>query len=107
MLPESLDDTNTSDVNLNVYNVIVGIVSSLMGGISYCFIRAGAKASDQPVYGVHFLHTNPCCACDADPCETYFLVCRLTVFAFAIIATPFTALSALVFQVKLVIVNVK
>ncbi|CAN6447100.1 unnamed protein product [Victoria cruziana] len=71
VLPESLDDTNTSDVNLNVYNVIVGIVSSLMGGISYCFIRAGAKASDQPV---------------------------LTVFAFAIIATPFTALSALVFQ---------
>ncbi|XP_049932806.1 uncharacterized protein LOC116250545 isoform X2 [Nymphaea colorata] len=71
VLPGTLDDTSTSGVNLNVYDVIIGIVSSLMGGISYCFIRAGAKASDQPV---------------------------VTVFAFAVIATPFAALSASVFQ---------
>ncbi|KAF3786416.1 hypothetical protein EJ110_NYTH23223 [Nymphaea thermarum] len=71
VLPETLDDTSTSGVNLNVYDVIIGIVSSSMGGISYCFIRAGAKASDQPV---------------------------VTVFVFAVIATPFAALSALIFQ---------
>ncbi|KAK4577189.1 hypothetical protein RGQ29_027626 [Quercus rubra] len=33
----------------HVYVVLVGLFSSTTGGISYCLIRAGAKASDQPV----------------------------------------------------------
>lgn len=33
----------------HVYLVLVGLFSSITGGVSYCLIRAGAKASDQPV----------------------------------------------------------
>ncbi|KAL6330260.1 hypothetical protein AAG906_040183 [Vitis piasezkii] len=33
----------------HIYAVLVGLVSSISGGISYCLTRAGAKASDQPV----------------------------------------------------------
>lgn len=31
------------------YGLVIGLFSSILGGISYCLIRAGAKASDQPV----------------------------------------------------------
>ncbi|KAE9457930.1 hypothetical protein C3L33_10164, partial [Rhododendron williamsianum] len=33
----------------HIYAVLIGLFSSITGGISYCLIRAGAKASDQPV----------------------------------------------------------
>lgn len=33
----------------HAFAVLIGLVSSLAGGVSYCFVRAGAKASDQPV----------------------------------------------------------
>lgn len=33
----------------HLYAVLVGLVSSTVGGVSYCFIRAGAKAADQPL----------------------------------------------------------
>lgn len=33
----------------HVYAVLVGLFSSITGGISYCLIKRGAKASDQPV----------------------------------------------------------
>ncbi|KAK9060419.1 hypothetical protein SSX86_021123 [Deinandra increscens subsp. villosa] len=33
----------------HVFAVLIGLVSSLAGGVSYCFIRAAAKASEQPV----------------------------------------------------------
>ncbi|KAJ9537620.1 hypothetical protein OSB04_030353 [Centaurea solstitialis] len=33
----------------HVFAVLIGLVSSLAGGVSYCLIRAGAKASEQPV----------------------------------------------------------
>jgi len=33
-----------------IFAILVGIFSSTLGGISYCLIRAGAKASDHPVY---------------------------------------------------------
>lgn len=36
----------------HIYVVLVGLFSSTTGGISYCLIRAGAKASDQPVVTV-------------------------------------------------------
>ncbi|XP_041003055.1 uncharacterized protein LOC121248607 isoform X2 [Juglans microcarpa x Juglans regia] len=36
----------------HIYVVLVGLFSSITGGISYSLIRAGAKASDQPVVTV-------------------------------------------------------
>lgn len=33
----------------HLYAVLVGLFSSTVGGVSYCFTRAGAKAADQPV----------------------------------------------------------
>ncbi|GJU36514.1 hypothetical protein Tco_1184868 [Tanacetum coccineum] len=33
----------------HAFAVLIGLVSSLAGGVSCCFVRAGAKASDQPV----------------------------------------------------------
>ncbi|KAI3769628.1 hypothetical protein L6452_00737 [Arctium lappa] len=33
----------------HVYVVLIGLLSSLAGGLSYCLIRAGAKSSEQPV----------------------------------------------------------
>lgn len=38
----------------HVYAILVGLFSAITGGISYCLTRAGAKASDQPVYD-HYL----------------------------------------------------
>lgn len=42
-----------SDLNVKgshqIYALVIGLFSSIAGGISYCLIRAGAKASDQPV----------------------------------------------------------
>ncbi|KAI4308383.1 hypothetical protein L6164_031464 [Bauhinia variegata] len=34
---------------LHIFNVLLGVFSSMTGGISYCLTRAGAKASDQPL----------------------------------------------------------
>ncbi|GLT28314.1 hypothetical protein SLA2020_032560 [Shorea laevis] len=45
-----------SDMNVNknnhIYAVLVGLFSSIAGGINYCLIKAAAKASDQPVITV-------------------------------------------------------
>ncbi|XP_039142492.1 uncharacterized protein LOC120279631 isoform X2 [Dioscorea cayenensis subsp. rotundata] len=54
-----------------IYPLLVGIVSSMAGGISYCLIRAGAKASDQPLY---------------------------TVLSFGILATPLSAIFTFTWQ---------
>lgn len=53
------------------YVLVIGLFSSVLGGISYCLIRAGAKASDQPV---------------------------LTVFSFAVFASPLAAICTFAFQ---------
>lgn len=58
-------------VNHHVYAVLVGLFSSMVGGIGYCFTRAGAKAADQPV---------------------------LTVFSFGLLSSPATAICALAFE---------
>ncbi|KAJ0493728.1 putative EamA domain-containing protein [Helianthus annuus] len=34
---------------VHVFAVLIGLVSALAGGVSYCYLRAAAKASDQPV----------------------------------------------------------
>ncbi|KAK2979052.1 hypothetical protein RJ640_013686 [Escallonia rubra] len=49
----------------HTYAVLIGLFSSISGGMSYCLIRAGAKASDQPV---------------------------VTIFSFAMLATPAAAI---------------
>ncbi|PON84496.1 EamA domain containing protein [Trema orientale] len=33
----------------HIYAILVGLFSAITGGVSYCLIRAGAKASDQPM----------------------------------------------------------
>ncbi|KAJ9686522.1 hypothetical protein PVL29_015429 [Vitis rotundifolia] len=55
----------------HIYAVLVGLVSSISGGISYCLTRAGAKASDQPV---------------------------ITVFAFGMLGSPAAAICTFAFQ---------
>ncbi|XP_026408490.1 uncharacterized protein LOC113303653 isoform X1 [Papaver somniferum] len=61
-------------VNHPFFAVLVGLFSSITGGISYCLIRAGAKASDQPV---------------------------VTVFSFSLVACPAAAVSTFLLQVTL------
>ncbi|KAI3992598.1 hypothetical protein MKX01_020890 [Papaver californicum] len=58
-------------VNHPFFAVLVGLFSSITGGISYCLIRAGAKASDQPV---------------------------VTVFSFSLVACPAAAVSTFLLQ---------
>ncbi|KAG2716917.1 hypothetical protein I3760_03G149400 [Carya illinoinensis] len=55
----------------HIYVVLVGLFSSITGGISYSLIRAGAKASDQPV---------------------------VTVFSFVILAAPAAGLCTFAFE---------
>lgn len=33
----------------HIYAVLVGLCSSIFGGVSYCLTKAGAKTTDQPV----------------------------------------------------------
>ncbi|XP_050206782.1 uncharacterized protein LOC126656289 [Mercurialis annua] len=55
----------------HVYAVLVGLFSSITGGISYCLIKAGARACDQPVS---------------------------TVFSFGLLSSPAAAICALAFE---------
>lgn len=55
----------------HVLTVLVALFSSITGGISYCLVKAGAKASDQPL---------------------------ATVFSFGILATPATGMCAFAFE---------
>lgn len=54
-----------------LFAILIGIFSTILGGVSYCLVRAGAKATDQPVY---------------------------TVLSFAILALPLSAILILVNQ---------
>nr|CAD1831700.1 unnamed protein product [Ananas comosus var. bracteatus] len=54
-----------------IFPILAGIFSSTLGGISYCFVRAAAKATNQPVY---------------------------TVLSFGILACPLSLLCAYTFQ---------
>ncbi|KAJ0112024.1 hypothetical protein Patl1_01950 [Pistacia atlantica] len=58
-----------------MYAILVGLISSITGGINFCLIKAGAKASDQPV---------------------------VTLFSFGVLASPAAAICAFVFE-KLVL----
>ncbi|KAL9265901.1 putative membrane protein [Drosera capensis] len=55
----------------HIFALVLGLFSSISGGVSYCLIRAGAKASDQPV---------------------------VTVFSFSLLGGPATALCIFIFQ---------
>nr|XP_048328747.1 uncharacterized protein LOC107417137 isoform X2 [Ziziphus jujuba var. spinosa] len=54
-----------------LYAVLLGLLSAISGGISYCLIRAGAKASDQPM---------------------------ATVFSFGILASPAAGICSFAFE---------
>ncbi|XP_020537651.1 uncharacterized protein LOC105640851 isoform X2 [Jatropha curcas] len=55
----------------HLYAVLLGLLSSITGGISYCLIKAGAKASDQPL---------------------------VTVFSFGLLSTPAAGICTFVFE---------
>ncbi|XP_061337759.1 uncharacterized protein LOC133284698 [Gastrolobium bilobum] len=55
----------------HVFAILLGLFSSIIGGTSYCLIRAGAKASDQPL---------------------------LTVFSFGILASPAMGICTYIFE---------
>ncbi|KAA3458482.1 Drug/metabolite transporter [Gossypium australe] len=57
--------------NHHIYISLIGLFSSITSGISYCLIKAAAKASDQPV---------------------------LTVFSFGILASPATGICSFAFE---------
>ncbi|TYH62142.1 hypothetical protein ES332_D07G098900v1 [Gossypium tomentosum] len=57
--------------NHHIYIALIGLFSSITSGISYCLIKAAAKASDQPV---------------------------LTVFSFGILASPATGICSFAFE---------
>ncbi|GFY97560.1 nodulin MtN21 /EamA-like transporter family protein [Actinidia rufa] len=57
-----------------IYAVLIALFSSVTGGISYCLIRAGAKASDHPV---------------------------VTVFSFGILASPASVICTFAYEVFL------
>ncbi|XP_038986145.1 uncharacterized transporter jhp_1155 isoform X2 [Phoenix dactylifera] len=71
----STETGQTSDAlfseGTHIYPILVGILSTVLGGVSYCLIRAGAKASDQPAY---------------------------TVFSFGVLACPLSAACTFAFQ---------
>ncbi|XP_074564410.1 uncharacterized protein LOC141820943 [Curcuma longa] len=54
-----------------LFAILIGIFSTIVGGVSYCLVRAGAKATDQPLY---------------------------TVLSFAILALPLSAILIMVNQ---------
>ncbi|XP_020519214.1 solute carrier family 35 member G3 isoform X2 [Amborella trichopoda] len=60
-----------SKETVDKYAVLVALLSSLYGGVSYCLVRAGAKASEQPM---------------------------ATVLAFALFASPAALVCTLVFE---------
>ncbi|KAI7726831.1 hypothetical protein M8C21_006630, partial [Ambrosia artemisiifolia] len=49
--PTSIEGVSVGDkaTGMHVFAVLVGLASALAGGVSYCYLRAAAKASDQPV----------------------------------------------------------
>ncbi|KAM7498348.1 hypothetical protein LguiA_022762 [Lonicera macranthoides] len=55
----------------HVYAILIGLFSSIAGGVTYCLVRAASKASDQPV---------------------------VTVFSFGALSTPAVAVCAFAFQ---------
>lgn len=40
--------------NHHIYALLLGLFSSITGGVSYCLIKAAAKASEQPVWDLRF-----------------------------------------------------
>ncbi|GAB2274940.1 hypothetical protein Dimus_009709 [Dionaea muscipula] len=70
---EAVEDGNVANAwgSYHLYAIVFGLFSSVSGGVCYCLIRAGAKASDQPV---------------------------VTVFIFGLLGTPAAAVCIFIFQ---------
>ncbi|XP_044503178.1 uncharacterized protein LOC123223842 isoform X2 [Mangifera indica] len=67
--------SNSNVRESHIFAIFVGLISSITGGINFCLIKAGARASDQPV---------------------------VTLFAFGLLASPAAAICAFFFE-KLVL----
>ncbi|KAK7316556.1 hypothetical protein RJT34_00110 [Clitoria ternatea] len=63
--------SNTFAKTHHIFVILLGLFSSIIGGTSYCLIRAGAKASDQPL---------------------------LTVFSFGLLASPVMGICTYIFE---------
>lgn len=48
-LVKAEETSNANAKGSHIFAILLGIFSSITGGTSYCLIRAGAKASDQPL----------------------------------------------------------
>ena len=49
-LQKTVEASNSSfGGSKHIYAALIGCISSITGGVSYCLIKAAAKASDQPV----------------------------------------------------------
>ncbi|XP_028800311.1 uncharacterized protein LOC114755593 [Neltuma alba] len=70
-LVEAEEESSANYKGGHVFALLLGLVSSITGGSSYCRIRAAAKASDQPL---------------------------LTVLAFSMLASPVTAVCTFFFE---------
>lgn len=44
-----VEEASNAKPSHHIFEILLGIFSSIIGGTSYCLIRAGAKASDQPL----------------------------------------------------------
>ncbi|KAI4305753.1 hypothetical protein L6164_029100 [Bauhinia variegata] len=67
---EELSNANGKRIS-HIFTVLLGLFSSMTGGISYCLVRAGAKASDQPL---------------------------ATVFSFGLLASPMSGICTFFFE---------
>jgi drug/metabolite transporter (DMT)-like permease len=70
---QGLATSKESSINgiRHIYAILIGLFSSISGGVTYCLIRAAAKASDQPV---------------------------VTVFSFGLLSAPAAAVYTFAFQ---------
>lgn len=44
--------SNSNVSESHIFAIFVGLISSITGGINFCLIKAGARASDQPVWDI-------------------------------------------------------
>uniref|UniRef100_A0A9I9D8N2 EamA domain-containing protein n=1 Tax=Cucumis melo TaxID=3656 RepID=A0A9I9D8N2_CUCME len=95
----------------HAYAVLLGFVASIAGAVSYCLIRASAKASDQPVgFELSARYEEFCSGIslsgnlgESKPLERLGLdpnrvLLSVTVFSFGLLAGPVTGICTVIFE---------
>ncbi|XP_054799238.1 uncharacterized protein LOC129303750 [Prosopis cineraria] len=71
-LVKTEEGSNANSYRTNhIFAILLGLLSSITGGITYCLVRAGAKASNEPL---------------------------LTIFSFGLLASPLTGICTFIFE---------